>query len=199
MLSGPSLGRLLKRDLWGPGKDVMSRGWGCPEPPGQDLPYSQGTGRAEIQSASPHPAGTSVSPRRSQDHLRAVGGAGRPGSEPPRPSQGKSRQEEGVGGQPGGGRHGQKSGGKREDSLAPRAERRFGLGFESQKRRRWLRGGRAAPTSGGKPPNCFGHVWPQQFPLVSPVQSRNQPGPSMLNPMGTLAPVSALGPGLGSL
>lgn len=117
----------------------------------------------------------------------------------PHPSQGKGRLEEGVGVQPGEGRQGQRSGGKREGSLAPRAERRFGLGFESQKRKSWISGGRAAPTSGGKPLNCFGHVWPQQFPSVSPVQSRNQPGPSMLNPMGTLSPVSALGPGLGSL
>ena len=98
MLSGPSLGRLLKIDLWGPGKDVMSSGWGCPEPPGQALPYSQGTARAEIRSASPHPPGTSVSPGRSRDHLRAAGGAGRPGSEPPQHlPQGKGRLEEGVG------------------------------------------------------------------------------------------------------
>lgn len=146
MLSGPSLGRLLKRDLWGPGKDVMSRGWGCPEPPGQALPYSQGTARAEIRSASPHPPGTSVSPGRSRDHLRAAGGAGRPGSEPPPASPtGEGQAGGGCGGQPGGGRQGQRSGGKREDSLVPRAERRFGLGFESQKRRSWGWGGRAPP------------------------------------------------------
>ena len=85
-------------------------------------------------------------------------------SPPHHPSQRKGRLEEGVGDQPGGERQGQMSGGKREGSLAPWAERRFGPGFESQKRRNWVWGGWAAPTSGGKPLNRFCHVWPQQFP-----------------------------------
>lgn len=167
-----SLGRLLKRDLWGPGKNMMSRGWGCLpagsgwEPPGRALPYSQGTGRAETQSARPHPPGTFVSPRRSWDHLRAAEGAGKTGSAHPHPhpSQRKGRLEEGVGDQPGEGRQGQRTRGKREGSLVPRAERRFDLGFESQKMRSWVWGGREAPTSGGKPLNRFCYVWPQQFP-----------------------------------
>ena len=83
---------------------------------------------------------------------------------PPHPSQRKGRLEEGEGDQPGGERQGQRSWGKREGSLAPRAERRFGPGFESQKWRSWVWGGRAAPTSGGKTLNRFCHVWPQQFP-----------------------------------
>lgn len=200
MLSGPSLGETAQERSVGSWEGSDEQGLGMPRAAWPGPPLLPANWEVEIQSASPHPPGTSVSPRRSQDHLRAVGGAGRPGSAPPpHPSQGKGRLEEGVGGQPGGGRQGQRSGGKREGSLAPRAERRFGLGFESQKRRSWVWGGRAAPTSGGKPLNCFGHVWPQQFPSVYPVQSRNQPGPSMLNPMGTSAPVSALGPGLGSL
>lgn len=44
----------------------MSRGWGCLEPPGQALPYFRGTGRAETQSARPHPSG----------FLSHLGGAG---------------------------------------------------------------------------------------------------------------------------
>ena len=140
----------MPRATW-PGPPLLPGNWEGGDPECQSLP-SRDFCLTQEEPGPPQSSG-----RGREAWLRA-----------PHPSQGKGRQEEGVGGQPGGGRQGQRSGGKREDSLAPRAERRFGLGFESQKRRSWLWGGRAAPTSGGKPPNSFGHVCPSS-PLRCPL------------------------------
>lgn len=99
-----SLGRLLKRSV-GSWEEYDEQGLGMPAcwqrlgAAGRALPYSQGTGRAETQSARPHPPGTFVSPRRSWDHLRAAEGAGKITSlHPPRiPHRGREGWKRGWG------------------------------------------------------------------------------------------------------
>lgn len=83
MLSGPSLGETAQERSVGSWEGSDEQGLGMPRAAWPGPPLLPANWEVEIQSASPHPPGTSVSPRRSQDHLRAVGGAGRPGSAPP--------------------------------------------------------------------------------------------------------------------